>query len=89
MRSPTYHCGVDARDGGLPCFTGDHRLTWGDRGDLNPRPPGPQPGALTELSYDHHGNGQHRTVKAMTPNHHKMPGGSQCGTKHTEGRVRF
>jgi len=25
----------------------------------------------------------------MTPNHHKMPGGSQCGTKHTEGRVRF
>ena len=27
---------------------------WGDRGDLNPRPPGPQPGALTGLSYDHH-----------------------------------
>ncbi len=27
---------------------------WGDRGDLNPRPPGPQPGALTELSYGHH-----------------------------------
>src|SRR6478736_9337721 len=26
----------------------------GDRGDLNPRPPGPQPGALTGLSYDHH-----------------------------------
>src|SRR6266508_1982274 len=26
----------------------------GDRGDLNPRPPGPQPGALTELSYGHH-----------------------------------
>ena len=28
-------------------------LRWGDRGDLNPRPPGPQPGALTELSYGH------------------------------------
>ena len=28
---------------------------WGERGDLNPRPPGPQPGALTELSYAHHG----------------------------------
>ena len=26
----------------------------GDRGDLNPRPPGPQPGALTGLSYGHH-----------------------------------
>src|SRR5690606_14932439 len=26
---------------------------WGDRGDLNPRPPGPQPGALTGLSYGH------------------------------------
>src|SRR5207244_1791580 len=25
----------------------------GDRGDLNPRPPGPQPGALTKLSYGH------------------------------------
>src|SRR2546423_12700980 len=30
------------------------RPCWGDRGDLNPRPPGPQPGALTELSYGHH-----------------------------------
>src|SRR5439155_9680976 len=29
-------------------------FTWGDRGDLNPRPPGPQPGALTKLSYGHH-----------------------------------
>jgi hypothetical protein len=29
----------------------------GDRGDLNPRPPGPQPGALTELSYGHHVEG--------------------------------
>ncbi len=29
--------------------------SWGDRGDLNPRPPGPQPGALTRLSYGHHG----------------------------------
>ncbi len=28
-------------------------LGWGDRGDLNPRPPGPQPGALTGLSYGH------------------------------------
>ena len=27
---------------------------WGDRGDSNPRPPGPQPGALTRLSYGHH-----------------------------------
>lgn len=27
---------------------------WGDRGDLNPRPLGPQPSALTGLSYDHH-----------------------------------
>src|SRR2546423_9935152 len=27
---------------------------WGGRGDLNPQPPGPQPGALTELSYGHH-----------------------------------
>ena len=27
----------------------------GDRRDSNPRPPGPQPGALTKLSYDHHG----------------------------------
>src|SRR5437879_4384228 len=26
----------------------------GGRGDLNPQPPGPQPGALTELSYGHH-----------------------------------
>src|SRR4029079_9648691 len=26
----------------------------GDRGDLNPQPPGPQPGALTGLSYGHH-----------------------------------
>ncbi len=30
-------------------------LTWGDRGDLNPRPSGPQPDALTKLSYGHHG----------------------------------
>ncbi len=30
------------------------RVTQGDRGDLNPRPPGPQPGALTGLSYGHH-----------------------------------
>src|SRR3989442_3524788 len=29
-------------------------FSWGDRGDLNPRPPGPQPGALTRLSYGHH-----------------------------------
>ncbi len=28
-------------------------IIWGDRGDLNPRPPGPQPGALTRLSYGH------------------------------------
>ena len=27
---------------------------WGGRGDLNPRPPGPQPDALTRLSYFHH-----------------------------------
>ena len=27
---------------------------WGERRDLNPRPPGPQPGALTRLSYAHH-----------------------------------
>ena len=27
--------------------------SWGGRRDLNPRPPGPQPGALTELSYGH------------------------------------
>src|SRR6266568_6757444 len=26
----------------------------GGRGDSNPQPPGPQPGALTELSYGHH-----------------------------------
>ncbi len=25
----------------------DWKKFWGDRGDLNPRPPGPQPGALT------------------------------------------
>ena len=30
------------------------RHCWGDRRDSNPRPPGPQPGALTELSYGHH-----------------------------------
>jgi len=22
-------------------------ISWGERGDLNPQPPGPQPGALT------------------------------------------
>ena len=38
--------------------TGHHHVSrrslWGGRGDLNPRPPGPQPGALTWLSYGHH-----------------------------------
>ncbi len=34
--------------------TSYHRRSWGGRGDLNPRPPGPQPGALTWLSYGHH-----------------------------------
>ena len=29
-------------------------LKWGERGDLNPRPLGPQPSALTGLSYAHH-----------------------------------
>src|SRR3989440_4094266 len=36
----------------------------GDRGDLNPRPPGPQPGALTKLSYGHHVRGQDRAGPA-------------------------
>lgn len=30
------------------------RTFWGERGDLNPRPSGPQPDALTWLSYAHH-----------------------------------
>ena len=38
-----------------------HPTDWGERGDLNPRPPGPQPGALTELSYAHHGTDQSAT----------------------------
>ena len=37
--------------------TSPPQLLSGDRGDLNPRPPGPQPGALTELSYGHRENG--------------------------------
>ena len=31
-----------------------NRPHWGERGDLNPRPSGPQPDALTRLSYAHH-----------------------------------
>ncbi len=32
----------------------DALFSWGGRGDLNPRPPEPQSGALTKLSYGHH-----------------------------------
>src|SRR5690606_30106153 len=49
---------------------------WGDRGDLNPRPPGPQPGALTGLSYGHRdhlkckGRGtERRTPEPILPSH--------------------
>ena len=31
-----------------------HPRFWGERWDSNPRPPGPQSGALTKLSYSHH-----------------------------------
>src|SRR5690606_40964114 len=44
---------------------------WGDRGDLNPRPPGPQPGALTGLSYGHreHLKCKGRGTERRTPEH--------------------
>ena len=29
-------------------------IRWGDRRELNPQQPGPQPGALARLSYGHH-----------------------------------
>lgn len=41
---------------------------WGDRGDLNPRPLGPQPSALTGLSYDHHVE-----VQSATHRRHSQP----------------
>ena len=48
---------IDARPGSGAYVCGRTCLAaWGDRGDLNPRPPGPQPGALTELSYGHQGS---------------------------------
>src|SRR3989338_7027162 len=34
--------------------TASPREGWGDRRDSNPRPSGPQPDALTKLSYDRH-----------------------------------
>jgi hypothetical protein len=45
-----------------PASRGRPPPPWGGRGDLNPRPPGPQPGALTGLSYGHHGSRQHRAA---------------------------
>lgn len=39
---------------------------WGDRGDLNPRPLGPQPSALTGLSYDHHVDSQSATHRRFS-----------------------
>ena len=39
---------------------------WGDRGDLNPRPLGPQPSALTGLSYDHHADVQSATPRRFS-----------------------
>ena len=50
---------------------------WGDRGDLNPRPPGPQPGALTELSYAHHGTRQSAT--APFDRHNLLPERAAAG----------
>ena len=41
-------------------------LPWGDRGDLNPRPPGPQPGALTELSYGHQRGPRQSAIPVVT-----------------------
>jgi hypothetical protein len=68
---------------GRPPFDGRPSPQWGDRGDLNPRPPGPQPGALTELSYDHHENIHHTTGGGYDPNpHHRV---SRDRTRH----VRF
>ncbi len=32
-------------------------ISWGERWDLNPRPPRPQPGATNQLSYAHHNAG--------------------------------
>ena len=49
---------------------------WGERGDLNPRPPGPQPGALTELSYAHHAGGQSAT-RVSVP-HRALPTTDGC-----------
>ena len=38
---------------------------WGGRRDSNPRPPGPQPGALTKLSYGHHACDLHVSAHRM------------------------
>src|SRR5438552_2708436 len=37
-------------------------LIWGVQWDLNPRPPGPQPGVLTKLNYGH------RLLPGISPN---------------------
>lgn len=52
---------------------------WGDRGDLNPRHPGPQPGALTELSYGHQGETSLETNNAAS----KLNSGKNFKAKDT------
>ena len=44
-------CATGLRHAPIACW---HSSLRGERWDLNPRPPGPQPGALTKLSYAHH-----------------------------------
>ena len=67
---------------------GHHRTDWGERGDLNPRPPGPQPGALTELSYAHHGTRQSAT-SAVAGRHHAMRAPQAGRRLVSAGRVPF
>lgn len=52
---------------------------WGDRGDLNPRPLGPQPSALTGLSYDHHVDVQSATPHRFSQHSYRFKNTTRGG----------